>query len=231
MTDHYEEIYNEEAVRYEALVSHEDYQERLPAALQAILPTAGLDIVDLGAGTGRLACLLAPTARSMTALDLSPHMLAITRDRLRASGLRNWTAAVADHRALPLNDNTADLAISGWSIVYTVVWYPDVWQRELNRALDEMARVVRPGGALLILETMGTGFTTPSPPEDLLDYFTFLDGAGFASTWIRTDYRFADREEARERVTFFFGEAMLEKCEGEGPVILPECTGLWWKTT
>ena len=228
--DHFARIYNEEAANYEALVSREDYEQRLLPALVDIRNPEGLDVIDLGTGTGRLAVMLAPLATSMIALDLSPHMLAVARDRLRRSGVRNWVTGVADHRALPVGDAVADLAIAGWSMVYTVVWFEQTWRRELGQALQEMRRVLHPGGTMAIIETLGTGETSPHPPDDLLAYFDYLENeAGFQSTWVRTDYKFRSLEEAQKLTGFFFGDAMIEHLISENPVILPECTGLWWK--
>jgi len=228
MTDHYADIYAHYAKEYERLIAREDYTGNLLAALQKITPLYNLDAVDMGAGTGRLARLLAPFARSVRAFDTSAGMLAVARARLAAEGARHWRVAVADHRALPVTSHSADLVISGWSICYTVVWERD-WQAELGKALGEMQRVARPGGTLVIVETLGTGCETPAPPESMTPYFAYLEAQGFASTWIRTDYRFASVEEARALTMFFFQQDMSGKLISREPVILPECTGIWWK--
>jgi ubiquinone/menaquinone biosynthesis C-methylase UbiE len=224
----YAEIYQNHADEYEQLVSREDYQGNLPAMLRRICPHEGLDVVDLGTGTGRLACMLAPQANSMSAYDTSQAMLDIATARLEKSGLNNWKTGLADHRSLPLLDQSADLVVSGWSVVYTVVWEAEKWQIELEKALVEMKRVLRPGGTLIIFETMGTGETSPNPPSDLLDYFDYLNKAGFTSTWLRTDYRFASMEEAVNLASFFFGEEMSAKIQPGDQPVLPECTGVWW---
>jgi ubiquinone/menaquinone biosynthesis C-methylase UbiE len=224
----YAEIYQNHADEYEQLVSREDYQGNLPAILRRICPHEGLDVVDLGTGTGRLACMLAPQANSMSAYDTSQAMLDIATARHEKSGLSNWKTGVADHRSLPLLDQSADLVVSGWSVVYTVVWEAEKWQIELEKALVEMKRVLRPGGTLIIFETMGTGESSPNPPPDLLDYFDYLNKAGFTSTWLRTDYRFASMEEAVHLASFFFGEEMATKIQPGDQPVLPECTGVWW---
>ena len=225
----YQEIYSQRADEYELLVSREDYQENIFAALSQIRPLGGLDVVELGAGTGRLTCMLAPVVRTIQAYDASGHMLEVAVARLRKSGLHNWRTAVADHRALPVGDQVADLVISGWSIVYTVVWYQETWRRELGRALAEMKRVLRPGGTMIILETLGTGYETPTPPDEMRAYYAYLEEeAGFSSTWMRTDYRFESLEEAEALTRFFFGDALAEKVASENLVVLPECTGIWW---
>jgi ubiquinone/menaquinone biosynthesis C-methylase UbiE len=240
MTDHYEDVYKNKAVQYELMVSREDYQDNIRTSIQEIRNLTGLDVVDSGAGTGRLACMFAPFTRSMAAFDTSAAMLEVASQRLQASGLTNWRTEVADHRQLPVADASVDVILSGWSVVYTVVWNTDgTWRAELGRALAEMRRVLRPGGTMIILETMGTGSESPNPPSDLLEYFEYLKADGFSSSWFRTDYEFASMEEARELIPFFFGEEMIEKVqahaevdpnfEGEESVILPECTGMWWK--
>ncbi len=224
-----EEVYREKSDRYERMVAREDWENNIPAAIMGIRDLHGLDVIDTGAGTGRLACMFAPIARTMRAYDISADMLEVMRGKLEASGLTNWEVAVADHRTLPAGDASADVILSGWSIVYTVVWCPENWQAELRKALDEMRRVLRPGGTLIILETNGTGYSAPNPPENLLEYFDYLQQDGFTYQWIRTDYRFTDMEEGKDLTTFFFGEGIVEKFSSSDPAILPECTGIWWK--
>jgi ubiquinone/menaquinone biosynthesis C-methylase UbiE len=223
------EIYRSQAEQYEALVSREDYQGNILRAIQHILPLEGLSAVELGAGTGRLTCLLAPLVQSIQAFDISPHMLEVASTKLAASGLHNWHTQVCDHRQIPLGDGVADLVISGWSVCYIVVDNPETWQDELAKVMRELRHLLSPGGTILLIETLGTGFETPHPPQHLLEYYEYLKEAGFQQAWIRTDYRFESLEKARELARFFFGEEMLEKIMVSDDIItLPECTGLWW---
>src|SRR5919108_4714329 len=90
MSEQQRKIYQSEGDRYEALVSREDYQGNIPRAIEEILRVDGLDVLDLGAGTGRLTLLLAPRAKSIQAFDLSAEMLRVCRERLIKSGLSNW---------------------------------------------------------------------------------------------------------------------------------------------
>lgn len=228
MPEH-EEIYRGHADQYQLLVSREDYQGNILRALNRIRPLAGLDVVELGAGTGRLTCLLASVVKTIQAFDIAQPMLDVAVARLQESGLRHWRVAVADHRHLPLSDHVADIAISGWSLCYTVVWHQATWWEELSRALAEMRRSLRPGGTIILLETLGTGYITPHPPAALAAYYALLEEQGFASTWIRTDYRFGSLAEAEALTRFFFGEALAERVINENLVVLPECTGIWWR--
>ena len=228
-TPEHREIYTNHADQYELLVSREDFESNISRKLNQLETFDEKDVIELGAGTGRLARLLAPAVRSIHAFDASPNMLEVAAAKLRDSGLRNWGVAVADNRNLPIADRAADIAISGWSIVYLVVWNESSWEIELARGLAEMTRILRPGGSIIILETLGTGLVTPQPPENLVDYYSFLEHQGFSSSWIRTDYRFESLEEAEKIVSFFFGEAMLDELVNDGSITLPECTGIWWK--
>jgi hypothetical protein len=96
--------------------------------------------------------------------------------------------------------------------------------------MDEVHRIVRPGGMIILIESLGTGTEKPRPPEHLEAYFGWLTGAGFERGWTRTDYRFESLEEAVELSTFFFGEEMGQQVREKNWVILPECTGIWWKS-
>lgn len=227
MPDH-KKIYQEEAGNYQRLVAREDYQDNLSAALREINPWENLDVVDLGAGTGRLAVMMAPLARSVVALDLSAHMLGVAAARL-SEKTKNWLTAASDHRAIPLADNTADLIVSGWSFCYLAVWEEENWQASLQAGLNEVDRVLRPGRTTVIIETLSTGVEEPSRPEKLKEYFKYLESHGFKERWLRTDYRFEDKDEAEELTEFFFGEEMLSALQMKSAPILPECTGIWWK--
>lgn len=225
MTD-FKQIYATQAEQYERLVAREDVEGNILKALQSIYPLANADVVEFGAGTGRLTCLLAPLVKSLRAYDESAAMLAVAERKLRDSGQANWSTAVADHRSIPLPDHCADVAIEGWAFGHFVGWHPANWRDETGRALAEMERLLRPGGLMILLETLGTGFETPTPPEHLRPFYHWLESEHhFAHTWIRTDYHFASQEEATELLGFFFGPEMAARAQ----IRFPECTGLWYK--
>jgi ubiquinone/menaquinone biosynthesis C-methylase UbiE len=231
MTDHFRDIYARRAEEYDAMVSREDYQGNILPALARIQPLAGLDVVELGAGTGRLTRLLAPLVGTIRAFDASRHMLDIARLTLAATGASNWILRWGDNKALPVEADSADLCIAGWTLGHACGWYPDRWQGEIGAALAEIQRVLRPGGTAIILETLGTGHATPTPPSPTLAaYYHWLENdQGFDSTWIRTDYRFESVQEADELTRFFFGDDLADRIVREQLIIVPECTGIWWR--
>lgn len=222
----HEAIYREEAAQYHEMIAR---QPDLLSVIEEIVPVRGLDVVDLGAGTGRLSAALAPVANSLVALDAAEAMLRVTAERLRAAGLDNWSVRVADHRELPLQGGSADLIVAGWSVCYLAsVNVPD-WERNLEQVIGEIKRVLRPGGTVILFETMGTGYEIPTPPEFLLPYYRKLtDAYGFSHRWIRTDYEFDDADQAERLTRFFFGDELADRVAADKLSRLPECAGVWW---
>jgi demethylmenaquinone methyltransferase/2-methoxy-6-polyprenyl-1,4-benzoquinol methylase len=113
------------------------------AAIRAAALPPGGRLLDAGAGTGDLAftALRLSPGTHVTALDFAPAMLAAGRraDRSRAV---QWCRG--DARCLPFRDGTFDAAVSG----YLLRNVPDPLP-----VLREQARVVRPGGRVVCLET------------------------------------------------------------------------------
>jgi ubiquinone/menaquinone biosynthesis C-methylase UbiE len=169
----------------------------------------------------------------MLACDLSQNMLGITHEKLNnlSPGMASPTAclaAVADHRFLPLKDGCIDLIVSGWSVSYLTVWYPDHWHLGADRWLIEAKRVLRKRGTIILFESLGTGNKSPQPLDHLKNFYNWLDENEFKKKWIRTDYQFESPEEAADISGFFFGNDMKTRILRERIKTLPECTGMWW---
>jgi ubiquinone/menaquinone biosynthesis C-methylase UbiE len=223
-------IYAEQARVYDRLIAK---QPSLRDTINAIRPIKGLDVVDAGAGTGRLAAVLAAEARGLTALDASEAMLEIAAEKLASSGLPpdRWRCIAADNRSLPLPDGSCDLLVSGWSVCYLASSSTEGWQERLAATLSEYKRVLRPGGTLILFETMGTGTEEPSPPSFLLEYYNELrERYGFSEQVIRLDYTFSSQEEAEELTGFFFGEQLSNKVREHRWITVPENAGVWSTT-
>jgi ubiquinone/menaquinone biosynthesis C-methylase UbiE len=229
--DLWRKLYTERGELYDRLVQHEDYEGNLLATLNEIHPLENADVVDFGAGTGRITLQIAPLVNSVRAFDITPPMIGIAHSKLSQSPWSNWLAGVADSRAMPLPANCADVAVEGWSFVQIATWDPDDWRREVDRAVSEMFRVVRPGGTVILIETMGTGKAEPNPPEPHLPVHDHLVREwGFFSTWIRTDFFWTSMDQARDLIVPLFGDTALEAAtESPQGIILPECTGIWYR--
>jgi len=96
-------------------------------------PAAAPRVVDLGAGTGILTAALSRLGADVTAVEPDPEMLAELRRRVAGAH-----AAAGCAEALPLPDASVDAVLAGQAMH----WF------DLDRALPEIARVLRPGGVL-----------------------------------------------------------------------------------
>ncbi len=229
MVDH-KLTYQQQAEQYDLLVSREDHKGNLLPAIQKCCKLEGRTVVDLGAGTGRISRLIAPIVKDLFVFDLSAEMLKVARNNLIKDGWKDYFTAAADHRNLPIAERSVDVVIAGWSFCYLADWYPETWRSELDKGLTELERILKKTGEILIIETEGTGFKTPHPPPQLEAYFVYLSDKGFFRSWVRTDYRFFTMEEAIRTSRFFFGEELAKEVEQKQWLILPECTGLWFRS-
>lgn len=224
-----ERIYETDAEGYDQLISAEDADGQLPRALAELATFRGARVVDVGAGTGRLTRVTCAEAAHVDLVDRAGPMLEVARRRL--ADRTNVAFHVADARELPLPDASYDVAMAGWVFGHFRHWMPDGWRDEVSAALGQMRRVLLPGGTLVVVETLGTGHTTPRTHAALDEYFAFLEDAGLARRWIRTDYVFGSVEAAAEITGRFFGAAFAERVRAEGWARVPECTAIFSATT
>ena len=100
-------------------------------------------LLDLGTGTGRMLEMFGPDIERGLGLDLSLDMLLLARDRLERAGLRNCSVRQGDIYDLPLANDSFDVVI-----LHQVLHFLD----DGARAIREAARVLRPGGRLLVVD-------------------------------------------------------------------------------
>ncbi|MCB0166046.1 MAG: class I SAM-dependent methyltransferase [Anaerolineae bacterium] len=226
--DHFIEIYTSQAGAYHRMIAPEDVDGNLLPAIETITSLRGKRILDLGTGSGRLPLLFGAQAGQVVGLDLHAAMLAEHQRRRKQRGGR-WGLLQADMRRLPLPNGWAEVVIAGWAIGHLVGWYGDRWHSEVQQVLAEMQRLVAPGGALIILETLSTGSLIPRPPTDgLARYYDWLEtDLGFKRQAIRTDYQFHSVDEAVARMAFFFGPELARTIRDQGWARVPEWTGVW----
>ena len=100
-------------------------------------------MLDIGTGTGRMLELFAPEAVSAVGIDRSSEMLRLARVKLEAAGLSNASLRQGDMYALPLADRSVDSVI-----LHQVLHYA----QQPGAAIAEAARVLAPGGRLLVID-------------------------------------------------------------------------------
>ncbi len=141
-------------------------------ALTRLVPR-GLRVADIGTGTGVLALELAQAGLEVVAVDHSPAMLEAARAKVDEQGLHGVELRQGDASQLPLADGEVDAAFAHMVLQYLA---------SPGDALAEMARVVAPGGWVVVIdfvrhdrewmrEELGVqwlGF----PPDEIRDAFS-----------------------------------------------------------
>jgi ubiquinone/menaquinone biosynthesis C-methylase UbiE len=134
---------------------HSGFSVQLRAMADAVIEAArirpGMRVLDLATGTGQpaltIARLVGPGGH-VTATDISAAMLETAEENARAAGITNITFRQTDAHELPFADASFDAVTCTIGAMYFV---------EIRKALEEVRRVLRPGGraafACWVLET------------------------------------------------------------------------------
>jgi demethylmenaquinone methyltransferase/2-methoxy-6-polyprenyl-1,4-benzoquinol methylase len=132
-------------------------------------PLAGRRALDLACGTGDIAFLLADAGAHVTGLDLTPRMLELAAAKQGGSA-RRVAFVAGDMMALPLPGGRFDVVTTGYGLRNV----PD-----LGRTLDEIRRVLAPGGVFLSLD-----FNRPAPAPVRAAYHAYLTLVGSVLGWV-----------------------------------------------
>jgi ArsR family transcriptional regulator len=139
-----EAYFGRNAARWDEIRSLHVSEKAVEDAIKAAAgPGPYRRLIDLGSGTGRMLALLAPEAESAIGLDLSQQMLNIARVEAEGTGLSNVELRHGDIFDTRLPTGHADLVV-----VHQVLHYLS----DPAAAVAEAARLVAPGGRLLIVD-------------------------------------------------------------------------------
>jgi ubiquinone/menaquinone biosynthesis C-methylase UbiE len=155
--------------------SYEDTAKELEPAAEHVIGKAGIEegdhVLDLGTGTGNAAVLAARAGATVTAVDPSPRLLEVAKQRVCEGTFR--TASAED---LPFDDESFDRVVSLFAVIFT---------EQPQQAATEILRVLKPQGRALI-----TAWETAGGLNDAL---TILGGAAAkASGSERRRFRWGD---------------------------------------
>lgn len=109
-------------------------------ALVAAAPRPGERLVDVACGTGNAALRAARAGADVVGVDLAERLLDVARGAAAAEGL-DATFVTGDATALPFPDDTFDVAISVFGVIFA---------RPGEQGAAELLRVVRPGGRIVV---------------------------------------------------------------------------------
>ena len=122
--------------------------EQIALAVRRMVGAAAGRLLDIGTGTGHLLETLAPQIEVGLGVDASRAMLALARSRLSQPGLGHCAVRQADMYRLPFSAGSFDTAV-----LQMVLHYAE----DPAAAITEAARVLRPGGLLLVVDLVRHG--------------------------------------------------------------------------
>ena len=136
------DFFDELAGRYGSLTEPGGGWSAVASALAAGF--AGLQVADIGSGEGALSLLLARFCSRVVAVDVSPRMLTTLRDAAEAAGLGDRIQTrEGDVESLPLADAEVDAVFLSQVLHHAA---------QPAEAVKEAARILKPGGRLLLLD-------------------------------------------------------------------------------
>ncbi|ANA79545.1 class I SAM-dependent methyltransferase [Paenibacillus glucanolyticus] len=144
-------------------------KRELPAAslLERLQVSGEVDVLDIGAGTGYFSIPAAAlTTGTVYALDTEPTMLQMMRDRVREQGLTNVNVMEGIVEKLPFQEGTMDRVIASLILHIT---------DELEESIQQIARVLRPGGRCLCLEWQEDPSEQRVPRPNRIDPYVMKD--------------------------------------------------------
>jgi len=136
-----QQFYEASAAEYDGWIAYYVRWMKLAEATRALLARANGDVLEIAVGTGRNFASY-PAGVRLTGIDLSPAMLALAAERAKEIGLAA-DLRVGNAHALEFPDDCFDTAV----VTLALSTIPDC-----RRAAAELHRVLKPGGALLVLD-------------------------------------------------------------------------------
>lgn len=138
------QYFRDNAARWHEIRSLHISDTDVEQAILALLPPGGVqDLLDVGTGTGRMLEVAGPHAVRALGIDASREMLAVARVNLEQAGLRHCQVRLGDMYQLPLPSGSQDVVL-----IHQVLHFAE----EPADAIAEAARVLRPGGLLVVAD-------------------------------------------------------------------------------
>ncbi|ROP40736.1 class I SAM-dependent methyltransferase [Saccharothrix texasensis] len=197
---------------YEVENRAQDVDGAIWRALREECDWAGRDVVDVGCGDGFHLPLLAREARSV--IGVEPHPPLVQRARARVADVPNAEVVAGPAQRLPLRDATADLVHARTAYFFGPGCEP---------GMREADRVLRPGGALAIVDLDGTAepygpwLCADEPRYNPADVERFFADQGFSLRRVRALWRFERREDLEAVLRIEFSETVAEKAIARTP--------------
>lgn len=197
---------------YEEENRAQDTRGAVYAALREVADWAGRDVVDVGCGTGFHLPMFAADARSVVGVE--PHPPLVDAARRRVAGLGSVTVRGGSAAELPLADSSADLVHARTAYFFGP---------GCGAGITEALRVLRPGGALAIVDLDATAHPYGDWMRADLPHYRprvveeFFEAQGFDLRRIDTEWSFPDRDALERVLGIEFGPKIAARALRETP--------------
>ncbi|NLV79463.1 MAG: class I SAM-dependent methyltransferase [Rhodococcus sp.] len=197
---------------YEVENRAQDTRGAVYAALREAVDWAGRDVVDVGCGTGFHLPMFAADARSVVGVEPHPPLRAAARRRV--AGVGSVTVVDGSAAALPLPDSSVDLVHARTAYFFGP---------GCGAGITEAMRVLRPGGALAVVDLDATAHPygkwmradLPHYRPDVVE--AFFETQGFDLRRIDTEWSFPDRDALGQVLRIEFGPEIAARAWRETP--------------
>ncbi|MEU7477465.1 class I SAM-dependent methyltransferase [Lentzea sp. NPDC042327] len=191
---------------YEVENRAQDVHGAIWAALREECPFDAADVVDVGCGDGFHLPIFAASARSVVGVE--PHPPLVARAGRRVAGLPNARVVSGPAQRLPLDDASADLVHARTAYFFGPGCEP---------GLREADRVLRPGGAIAIVDLDGSAapygpwLCADEPRYDPAAVEKFFTDNGFSLRRVVAEWRFESREALESVLRIEFSAGVAER--------------------
>ncbi|SUE13608.1 SAM dependent methyltransferase [Rhodococcus gordoniae] len=202
---HWPEVYEEEN-------RAQDPRGAVYAALRQVADWTGRDVVDVGCGSGFHLPMFAADARTVTGIEPHPPLVAAARARVR--DLPSVTVAEGSAADMPVPDASVDLVHARTAYFFGP---------GCGAGILEAMRVLRPGGALAVVDLDATAHPYGDWMRDDLPHYgpaaveRFFDAQGFDLRRIDTQWEFPDRATLGRVLGIEFGPRVAARAIRETP--------------
>ena len=185
-------------------------------AIAALIPLEGASVIDVGSGTGDSTFELAARAAHVTGVEPNPAMRRVAEARAAAGAAPNVTFVDGSAESIPAADESADAVVA-----MTTSFWPA--EEVVPRFLDETLRVLRPGGAVAVLQTHPDWYggelgdvAAGALPEYERAVDTLLTRARFDHHDFETVQDYGTTERAVGLYGFIFGSRAVDRLRERG---------------
>ncbi|MBK8868333.1 MAG: methyltransferase domain-containing protein [Actinomycetales bacterium] len=187
---------------------------------------AGVDVLEVGCGTGFHVASLARAGARVVGIE--PHAPLVELAAQRISGMPSASVRLAGAAATGLPDGRVDVALARWAYFFGPGCEP---------GLVELARVVRPGGVAVVVDndatrsTFGSWFSLAWPDYDPAAVQRFWRRQGWHRESVQVAWRFTSRPDFEAVLRLEFERGFAEALFAAEPTrtTVDYAVNLWWR--